>query len=100
MANKNIDYKSVLLCFVFVIMMFVFLSNRFDGSTDDNQSKESLGDLAITYYINNYDRDIDPNTLEAEVRSYGCHYEVHIYQETQLIKKLRWLNEFNANSFQ
>jgi hypothetical protein len=51
-------------------------------------SSEDLRQVGLEYYVANY----NDTEVEAKVEDFGCHQEVHIYKDGQLIKKLGYGN--------
>lgn len=56
-------------------------------------SEEQLRRLALEYYAANYG---DDTAVEAEVRDFGCHQEIYIFKDGQLIKRFAyWRGELS-----
>lgn len=51
-------------------------------------SEEDLRRLGLEYYAANY----DDSDVEAVVRDFGCHQEIHIYKSGQLVKRIAYLD--------
>ncbi|MBS4031094.1 MAG: hypothetical protein KGZ63_06720 [Clostridiales bacterium] len=51
-------------------------------------STEELRQVGLEYYVANY----NDTEVEAKVEDFGCHQEVHIYKDGQLIKKIGYGN--------
>lgn len=49
-------------------------------------STEQLRQLGLKYYAANY----GDTAVEAEVRDFGCHQEIYIYKNGQLVKRLAY----------
>jgi MarR-like DNA-binding transcriptional regulator SgrR of sgrS sRNA len=123
MANKSLGW--ILLAVLGVVVYIVrgqggfpfvnnaqVISSNVESSDAANNSEESsnqqgggntmedLQNHAITFYINQVDQSASKESLKAVVKNYGCHVEVHVYQDEKLVRRLRWLYEFNADSFQ
>ena len=56
------------------------------GSADE-LSGERLRRLALEYYAANYSRDA---AVEAAVRDFGCHQEIYILKDGQLVLRLAY----------
>lgn len=54
------------------------------GGASAALSTEELKQAGLAYYAQNYGDD----QVEAVVQDFGCHQEIHIYKEGQLVKRL------------
>lgn len=50
-------------------------------------SEEQLRRLALEYYAANYGGD---TAVEADVRDFGCHQEIYLFKDGQLVKRFSY----------
>ena len=105
-GKHKVSLKSVLLFTVAAVLVLVFVNNQISarnannsgfslfgsccgsGSAVSQSREEQMRQDGLSYYRTNYgDGDV-----EAVVEDYGCHQEIHIYAEGQLVKRLNYSN--------
>ncbi|AKL95659.1 hypothetical protein CACET_c22130 [Clostridium aceticum] len=73
---------------IFVGMKFVFPG----GNSIFGPNEGTLSAAALEYYVENYGEIEDSEEVKAVVRNFGCHREVHIYKDGELIMKMIYAN--------
>lgn len=82
-------FACILLIGVLIFMglnRFVF-SQRADAGTPGT-SKNSITELGLSYYIENYGDGVETEGVEAVLRNFGCHSEIHILDQGKVVLKL------------
>ena len=78
--NNLRKYAFIIIAGLLIISLYVFFLR---GSGTDTLSQKGL-----SYYSEKY--EITENT-KAVVQNYGCHREIHIYEDNQLIMRLGYV---------
>lgn len=94
MDNKKQGIWTYAQIFIIVIVIFIgvnkFVFPRY--LSPSNSEANPLGQIGLEYYLDKHGEQNNPEGVEAIVRNFGCHQEVHIYKENQLIMRLTYFN--------
>ncbi|SCY45517.1 hypothetical protein [Alkaliphilus peptidifermentans] len=78
-----------------IVLIFLVGINRFGftGRTDGIRTGgNSLGDIALEYYFEKYPEQAENEDIEARVKNFGCHKEIHIYNEGTQVMRMSYFN--------
>lgn len=93
--GRNRGIEKYLPIILIALILFVGL-NRFVFS-NSNQPPASAGgntleEMAVAYYVENYGEQGNIDELEATVQNFGCHREIYLYQDSQVVLRLAYSN--------
>lgn len=81
--NKYIYIVSIVIIIFLGINKFVFSGGAYGSSSGNNLSK-----IGLEYYLEQNNEVDGEDKVEAIVQNFGCHQEIYIYREDQLVMKL------------
>ncbi|AOY77468.1 hypothetical protein [Clostridium formicaceticum] len=84
-VGKYIQTGLVVLI-ILIGMKFVFARSADVFGPRDGR----LSQIALEYYVENYGDD--GQEVRAVVRNFGCHQEIHIYKDGELVMKVTYAN--------
>ncbi len=96
-VDKNIIYIIVIvlaLAGFFGVNKILSNNNKslgkilFRSAISNNNSSEEIVKEGLDYYIEKYGQETDPSLLEAKRVDLGCHFEIHIFEEGELVMRL------------
>lgn len=58
----------------------------------EDSGLDFLGQMGLDYYIENYGDQVGTSGLRADVINYGCHIEIHIFQNDTFLAALVYFN--------
>ena len=65
-------------------------------ATLNNESSNNIVDpraeAALKYYAEKTGESIDSNTIQAIVENFGCHTEIHVYKNDELVMRTAYFN--------
>jgi len=79
--SQNKKVIIVILLIVIGIFSLTFLNSAGADSTEEK---------AILYYIENFETNADSNNLEAQLIDYGCHREIHIFENDEVVARFNY----------
>lgn len=89
-SKKTPDYGKYLNIVLIALLIFVGV-NRFVlpalGTGNGNLSK-----IGLEYYVENYGTETGTEGIKSVVQNYGCHQEIHIFKDGELIMRLSYFN--------
>ncbi len=100
-GGRGISFKSIILIGIVAVFAFFIVNSQIFarspvnggglgfrrsccGSSAAEASTEQIRRAGLEYYAANYGDE----AVEAVVQDFGCHQEIHIYKDGQLIKRL------------
>lgn len=90
-GKKNKSYLVLLPAALFVIVLFLMLDSSrtqaLKGSQSDSAS-DPVVEKALVYYYDKAGNDIDKEKVEAVRRNFGCHFEIHVYYDGEVVMRL------------
>lgn len=92
--KKGPDIEKYLHIALIVLILLVGL-NRFVFARSFSLSifgNNDLSQKALEYYMENYGEEIGDEEVEAKVQNFGCHKEIYIFKDNQLVMKLSFAN--------
>ena len=77
---KGTRYIAYLVAFIVLLIIFfrVYSTSAVIGNVEKN---------VISYYIENYDKNANPEELTARNINFGCHTELHVYENDELVSR-------------
>jgi len=85
-SSKNGISKYVNIALILLILLFGF--NKFtSGGSVLGAGNENLSKLALEYYLEKNSDQVGQEGLEAIVKNYGCHSEIHIFKNGELVMR-------------
>lgn len=92
MEGKKNNILTYIQIALIIAILFVggrsFLLNRGVGGTPQN----TMSQLGLEYYMENYGEDLGSDGVEAVVKNFGCHSEIHIFKNGELLMRLSYFN--------
>ncbi|MBS3948609.1 MAG: hypothetical protein KGZ57_10030 [Dethiobacter sp.] len=92
---KLSTFKDYIIVVLLAILVFAGVNNHIFARSDGSAalSAERLRQRGLEYYAASY----GDAAVEAVVRDFGCHQEIHIYKEGQLVLRITyWGGELYA----
>lgn len=95
--NKTVVYvfiTAVVIAGFFVVNKILSSNNTslpailFRSATVNNGASVDITQAGLDYYMENYGQEVDPSLVEAKRVDLGCHFEIHIYEEDELVMRL------------
>lgn len=95
--NKIVVYvfMTVVVVAGFFVVNKILSSNNtslpailFRSATVNNSPSEDITKEGLDYYMEKYGQGVDPNLVVAKRVDLGCHFEIHIFEEDELVMRL------------
>jgi hypothetical protein len=92
--KKKMDLLNFVLVGLLLVVLFFGVQRMglINGFSFTGVNGETLSQLGLEYYLENYGDQIEGKNPEAIVQNYGCHREIHIYDGDQLLMRLSYYN--------
>lgn len=93
--NKNKLYMVLMPVALLVIVVLFLLDPSRTQATNGTQSepgRDPIIEQSLAYYFDQVGEDVDKENVEAVRKSFGCHFEIHIYDEGELVMQLGYSN--------
>lgn len=84
MSNKV--YKFICVGIVCVALL-LSIDRLYGGARVISSGNDGLSRSAIEYYIENTEEAVKQDELDAKVLNFGCHREIHVFQNGELVMR-------------
>lgn len=86
----------VLIPIALIVIAVLFLldpsrTQATNGAQSD-PGADPIIEQSLTYYFDQVGEEVDKEKVEAVRKSFGCHFEIHIYYEGKIVMKLGYYN--------
>ncbi|MDF2548236.1 MAG: hypothetical protein K0R93_3134 [Anaerosolibacter sp.] len=88
MAYKKIGILLIVLVTIVGVGKFVLFSDTDIFAFATNEASQ----MALEYYLEKYSDPSNPDEAYAMKRRYGCHDEIHVYKDEQVVMKAIFTN--------
>lgn len=89
--NKNNSYLVLLpAALLVIVVLFIVGSNRTEAQRGDSSDSKTdpVIQEALVYYYDKVGDEVEKENVEAVKKNFGCHFEIHIYYEGELVMRL------------
>ncbi len=63
-----------------------------ENEQDAGKEEDPLAQIGVEYYLENYGEGVDPSEVRGVVENFGCHFEIHVYKNEELVMRAVYFN--------